>query len=75
MYAIRSYYEAGYMPRIDLGGSAGFVDEKGTMDVGETYVGYAKASVVVFDGFKRENALDELREWMAARSYDRNNFV
>ncbi len=70
----RDALRAGYMPRIDLGGSAGFVDEKGTMDVGETYVGYAKASVVVFDGFKRENALDELRERMAARSFDLSGY-
>ncbi|MEA1920751.1 MAG: TolC family protein [Campylobacterota bacterium] len=66
----RESLKAAYMPRIDLGASGSFVDEKGTMDVGESYTAYATASVLVFDGFKRENALDELRSRINASSSD-----
>lgn len=57
----RESLKSSYLPRVDLGASANIVDEKGTIDVGQTYSAYAKASIMLFDGFKRENALDEYR--------------
>lgn len=57
----RESLKSSYLPRVDLGASANIVDEQGSIDVGQTYTAYAKASVVVFDGFRRENALDEAR--------------
>jgi outer membrane protein len=50
---------ASYLPRIDLGANASFLDETGDIDVKESYTAYAKASVTLFDGFRRENMLDE----------------
>lgn len=48
-----------YLPRIDGYGSAAFVDHTGGFDAKESYNGGLRASVVVFDGFKRENLLDQ----------------
>jgi outer membrane protein len=59
-----------YLPRVDLGASATLVDEKGSIDVGETYNAYAKASLTLFDGFKRENILDEKRSRIHASESD-----
>ena len=62
--------KSSYLPRIDLGGSASYVDEKGSMDVGDTYKAYAEANFVVLDGFRRENLLDEKRMRKKASDFD-----
>lgn len=63
-----------YIPKLQIGGSATFVDEKGSIDVGETYVGYGKVQAVVFDGFKRENMFDEYNERSRAASAQRQGY-
>ncbi len=55
----REALKASYFPRVDLSGSALFVDETGSIEVGRTYSASARAKAVIFDGFRRENALDE----------------
>jgi outer membrane protein len=62
--------KSSYLPRVDLGASAVFVDEKGSIDVGETYNAYAKASLTLFDGFKRENTFKEKRSLIHASESD-----
>lgn len=51
--------KSSYYPRVDLGASAIQVDPKGLFEPGASYTAYAKASVTLFDGFKRENLLKE----------------
>lgn len=48
-----------YYPSIDLGASASLLNNKGTLDPGQTYKAYAEANFVILDGFRRENLLDE----------------
>lgn len=50
---------ASYLPRVDVGASASYLDKTGSIDVKESYSAYAKASLTLFDGFKRENLLEE----------------
>ncbi|MBN2897098.1 MAG: TolC family protein [Campylobacterales bacterium] len=64
----KSAASRGYLPRIELFGNAALVDERGSIDVGESYSGGAKASFLIFDGFAREHTLDELEARKAARS-------
>jgi len=66
----REAVQSSYLPQVDLGGSATFVDETGSIDVGKTYTASAKATAVIFDGFKRENLLDELQERIYATQSD-----
>lgn len=51
----------GYLPKIELGYSYSEVNNKMTGEAGNTGVGYAKASFVVFDGFARENRIDSAK--------------
>lgn len=55
-----------YLPKITAGYTMQTVDEKGTFEPGETTVGNLKATLVLFDGFRRENMMDEKEA--AARS-------
>lgn len=70
-------YEAtksSYFPRIDLGGSASYIDERGSFDVPETYKAYAEANFIILDGFKRENLLDEKTMTEKASRFDLEGF-
>ncbi len=63
-------YEAArssYFPRIDLGAGAQYnanndVFAKGPFDAGQIYSAQAQVNIVLLDGFKRENLLDEKTE-------------
>jgi outer membrane protein TolC len=66
--------KAAYLPRVDLGATATHLDETGDFDVGETYTAYAKASLTLFDGFKRENLLHEKRQLAASEYADLESF-
>jgi len=48
-----------YFPRIDGFGSATFVDKTGGFDAKQSYNAGVKGEFIVFDGFKRENLLDQ----------------
>jgi len=75
--ASQSEYESvksSYLPRVDLGGSASYIDERGTMDVPETYKAFAEANFVILDGFKRENLLDEKSMRTEASRFDLKGF-
>lgn len=70
-------YEAAkssYFPRIDLGGNASYIDERGSFDVPETYKAFAEANFVILDGFKRENLLDEKAMISKAGAFDLKGF-
>ncbi|WP_345974871.1 TolC family protein [Sulfurimonas sp. HSL3-7] len=73
MNASEQTYEAvksSYYPRIDLGAAAHFTSPKGPMDAGELYNVNAEASLVLMDGFKRENILDEKSSLKRSSSYN-----
>jgi len=63
-----------YMPRVDLGASASYIDERGSFDVPETYKAYAEANFVILDGFKRKNLLDEKTMLADASRFDLTGF-
>lgn len=70
-------YEAvksSYLPRVDLGASASYLDERGSIDVPETYKLYAEANFVILDGFKRKNLLDEKTMSAEASRFDLEGF-
>ena len=48
-----------YFPRIDGFGTASFVDRTGGFDAKQSYSAGVKGEFIVFDGFKRENLLDQ----------------
>jgi len=62
--------KSAYLPRVDLGASGSFIDEKGSLDPGETYKAYAKANFVILDGFKRENLFKEQQKSEIASEFD-----
>jgi len=66
-------YEAtksAYLPKIDIGASAQSISPVDTMGAGEIYNAYAMASVVLLDGFKRKNILDEKNKLKDASTHD-----
>ena len=48
-----------YFPRIDGFGSATYVDKTGGFEAKQTYAAGVKGELIVFDGFKRENLLNQ----------------
>jgi len=63
-----------YLPRIDLGASASYVDDKGDFEAGDTYKAYAEANFIILDGFRRENLLDEKTMTHKASQFDLAGF-
>ena len=66
-------YEAtksSYYPRIDLGASGQLISPRDSLGAGQIYNVHAEASLVVMDGFKRENILDEKTKLRHASEYD-----
>ena len=62
--------KSSYYPRIDLGASGQLFSPKDTLGAGQIYNVHAEASVVLLDGFKRENILDEKTKLRHASEYD-----
>ena len=62
--------KSSYFPRIDLGGSAQLISPKDALGAGQIYNVNAEASVIVLDGFRRENILDEKRKLRHASEFD-----
>ncbi len=59
-----------YFPRVDLGASGQYISPKDSLGAGQVYTAYAEGSVVLLDGFKRENILDEKRELRRMSTYE-----
>jgi outer membrane protein TolC len=62
--------KSSYYPKIDLGALAQLTSPKGPMDAGELYNVNAQASLVLLDGFKRENILDEKSSMKRSSTYE-----
>ncbi len=62
--------KSSYFPRIDFGGSAQLISPKDALGAGQIYNVNAEASVIVLDGFKRENILDEKTKLRHASEFD-----
>ncbi len=62
--------KSSYYPKLDLGASAQLTSPKGPMDAGQIYNVHAEASVVLLDGFKRENLLDEQSSLERSSGFD-----
>ena len=62
--------KSSYYPRIDIGASGKLFSPKDALGAGQVYNAYAEGSVVILDGFKRENILDEKRKRQHASEYD-----
>ena len=62
--------KSSYFPRIDIGASGKLFSPKDALGAGQVYNAYAEASVVLMDGFKRENILDEKTKRRHASEYD-----
>ncbi len=62
--------KSSYYPKIDLGAMAQMTSPKGPMDAGQLYNVNAEASLVLLDGFKRENILDEKKSLKRSSGYD-----
>ncbi len=62
--------KSSYYPSLDIGAAAHFTSPKGPMDAGQLYNVNAEASLVLLDGFKRENILDEKSSLKRSSSYD-----
>ncbi len=63
-----------YLPRVDLGGSASYIDERGSFDVPETYKAFASANFVILDGFKRKHLLGQKSMEAEAGRFDLEGF-
>ena len=62
--------KSSYYPRIDIGASGQLISPRDSLGAGQIYNAYAEASVVLMDGFKRENILDEKTKRRHASEYD-----
>ena len=62
--------KSSYYPRIDLGASGQLISPKDSLGAGQIYNVHAEASLVVMDGFRRENILDEKTKLRHASEYD-----
>jgi len=62
--------KSSYYPRIDLGASGQLISPKDSLGAGQIYNIHADASLIVMDGFKRENILDEKTKLRHASEYD-----
>ncbi|MDP1784087.1 MAG: TolC family protein [Sulfuricurvum sp.] len=59
-----------YLPRVDAFANVSFVDHTGGFDAKRSAVSGVKAQMIVFDGFKRENALSQSDALQNAARYD-----
>ncbi|MDA3946550.1 MAG: TolC family protein [Helicobacteraceae bacterium] len=59
-----------YYPSVDLGAMAQLTSPKGPMDAGQVYNANIEASLVLLDGFKRENILDEKSSLKRSSGYE-----
>jgi outer membrane protein TolC len=59
-----------YLPRIDAFANATFVDHTGGFDAKRSTAAGVKAQMVVFDGFKRENSLNQSDALQNAARYE-----
>lgn len=63
-----------YLPKLTAGYTRQQVDEKGSFEPGETTVGNLKATLVLFDGFRRENLMDEKEALAKSAEYSASHF-
>jgi len=59
-----------YLPRIDAFANAALVDHTGGFDAKRSYAAGVKAQMIVFDGFKRKNAINQSNALQNAARYD-----
>ncbi|MDP3466242.1 MAG: TolC family protein [Sulfuricurvum sp.] len=59
-----------YLPRVDAFANASLVDRTGGFDAKRSAVAGVKAEMIVFDGFKRENTINQSDAFKNAASYD-----
>ncbi len=62
--------KSSYYPSLDLGASGQLISPKDSLGAGQIYNVHAEASVVLLDGFRRENILDEKTKLRHASEYD-----
>jgi len=62
--------KSSYYPRIDIGASGKLFSPKDSLGAGQVYNVYAEGSLVLMDGFKRENILDEKSRRRRASGFD-----
>ncbi len=63
-----------YLPKITAAYTQQSVDEKGSFESGKTTVGNLTATVVLFDGFRRENMMDEKEAATLSAEYSEKHF-
>lgn len=59
-----------YFPKIDLGASGQLISPKDNLGAGQIYNAHVEGSVVLLDGFRRENLLDEKTKLRRASEFD-----
>lgn len=62
--------KSAYMPKIDFGASGQLFSPKDTLGAGQVYNAHVDASLVILDGFRRENILDEKTQLRRSSEYD-----
>ncbi len=62
--------KSSYLPRVDAFANASLVDRTGGFDAKRSAVAGVKAEMIVFDGFKRENTINQSDAFRNAASYD-----
>lgn len=64
----------GYLPKVTASYTQQSVDEKGSFEPGKTTVGNLTATLVLFDGFRRENMMDEKEAATLSAEYSSQHF-
>ncbi|MFA6190810.1 MAG: TolC family protein [Sulfurimonas sp.] len=64
--------KSAYFPTIDVGAFYKTIDERNLMQAGDTYSGYAKAGLDVYDGGRRSSLLEQAKDENKASEHDTN---
>ena len=62
--------QSGYYPTVDIGGFYQSVNEKTPMRAGDTYSGYAKIGISLYDGGGRSNQIKQNEALLSSSKYD-----
>ena len=62
--------KSGYFPTVDIGGFYQSVDERTPMQAGDTYSGYAKVGIDLYDGDNRSSQIKQNEALLSSSKYD-----
>ena len=66
--------QSAYYPTIDVGGNAQSLKDRTPNQAGDTYNGYAKVGVDLYDGGKKSNTIEQNKALLESSKYDTSSY-